>query len=196
MAHHARKIAAAPAKAGVEAEGVDYTTSDAAPGLKLFRCEPHRATLSMVGCGKRWREAQEATGAKAEEWHACRSCAIGAAHAGEDPVIYSWLFGAAICPRCRKGTTRMIGGRVCVGCRNREYELARGTNARGNVPVELLQRAPRARSYRLVVDGIARRETGVGVDLFEPVMQTMRTTKGSLAFAFGPTPSTRQGRLF
>lgn len=128
----------------------------------------------------------------------CRGCPIGAAHANRTHVEYSQYFGATICPRCRRGTTRMIQGRVCVSCRNREYEVERGANARGNVPVELLENRPHTVELRIEEGGRARHVRAHNVtDLFETVFQTLRTTRGVLAFGFqGPTGLLRQGRLF
>lgn len=184
----------APAGEPSEAEGVTYQANPLAPGLRFFRCEPYRATLSMPGCATRWRQAQEATGAAAESLTPCRGCKIGAAHAGERAVSYSALFGALICPRCRRGGSRMIGGRVCISCYNREREARAGKNARGTAPIKLQLRAV---EYREVVDGQARRVRAEGVvDLMEPVVQTLRTTKGETFFAFAGAMVTRQGRLF
>jgi hypothetical protein len=225
-----------------EAPGVAYTLSAAAPGLKLFRCEPFRATLTDKGCGARWREAQAALLTPAElaaleaaagvkdavkatmhgRWQAgarrahalaqnktdavkdsrasldtCRSCAIGAAHAGGTHVAYSRIFGASICPRCRKGATRMIGGRVCVSCYNRGRELAKGRNGRGNRPVELMARAPATLEIRIAINGMANAERVVAVDRAEVMIQTLRTTKGAVEFGYAPPAAQfTQGRLF
>jgi hypothetical protein len=196
---HARNITviARPANPPEDARGVVYAEDVAAPGLKFFRCDTHRANLSQRGCAERWITAQNAKGHAAERFAACRGCPIGAAHAGEQPVRYSWLYGQAICPRCRRGGFRMISNRICVSCRNREYELARGYNGRGNKPTELMAKAPRYFEMKIEIDGVARRKRGHGVDLQEPMLQALRTTKGDLAFAFqGPSAMLRQGRLF
>lgn len=179
-----------------DAEGVAYIADAAAPGLKFFRCDPLRANLSQGGCAQRWREAQAATGQLAERFQSCRGCAVGASHAGEDFVRYSPLYGVSICPRCRRGTTRMIGGRVCVSCYNRAREIQAGKNARGNTPVELLANAPRPVEFYLVVNGRARRARVEAVDLVEPILHILRTTKGEVAFGFAAPRTLRQGRLF
>lgn len=181
-----------------EAPGVTYASDTAAPGLKMFRCEAYRANLTMGGCAGRWREAQTATGERAERVQACRGCPIGAVHAGFAPIRYSPWFGLAICPRCGRGTTRMIGNRRCVSCYNRQRELAAGRNARGNAPVELLERPLHAVEIRLAVDATVRRvRDRESTGLAETIVQTLRTTKGELEFAFaGPERLLRQGRLF
>jgi hypothetical protein len=201
VAHHARKqveeLPEAPS-APQAAPGVAYVMDAAAPDLKMFRCEPYRATLSMKGCATRWREAQTATGEAADRFAACRGCPIGAPHAGYAPIRYSAKFGTAICPRCGAGTTRMIGNRRCVSCYNREREMKAGRNARGNAPVELMERPLHTVEARLVVDGVVRRlRHRDSSGLTETMIQTLRTTKGELAFAFaGPDRLLRQGRLF
>jgi hypothetical protein len=198
----------APVLHSRRATGVAYVE---AHGLAMFRCEPFRANLTMRGCGQRWLEAQSATGHAAERYETCRGCPIGAAHAGYDFVRYSPLYGAPICPRCRnekvdakkaggtinRGGLRMIGNRLCVSCYNRSNELRKGRNARGNLPVELMERTPRPIEFRLTVNGVARVARDSGVDTFEPMVQVLRTTKGEISFSFhGPASSLRQGRLF
>lgn len=182
----------------MEAPGVTYAVVTSAPGLKMFRCEPYRANLTMQGCGARWREAQTAGGEAADRVAHCRGCSIGALHAGFRPIAYSRWFGVSICPRCSKGTTRMIGGSRCVSCYNRERELRAGRNARGNKPVELLERPLHAVELRLVVDDEPRRvRHGPTTGLAETLIQILRTTKGEIGFGFiAPARSIRQGRLF
>jgi hypothetical protein len=188
VAHVKRKVEELPEapNAPAEAPGIVYTTTEHAPGLKLFRCEAYRATLSTVACAARWRKATDAYGELGDSLAKCKTCSIGACHAGRGLINYPTWYGAKICPRCRRGTTRMIHNRVCVSCRNREYELRNGKNARGNTPVELLQRPPRQLEFILEVDGVARREHAVGVDMLELLLQRSRTTKGKLAFARAP----------
>jgi len=212
---HARKqVAPLPPALGSarEADGVAYVVDAAAPGLKFFRCEAFRATLSVKGCATRWVEAQggaRARGAAANDavdalydarasLDRCRSCAIGAAHAGYTPIHYSPLFGASICPRCGRGTTRMIHGRRCISCYNREREMKAGRNARGNRPSELLQNPLRTVELRVAIDNTVRpirdRDT---TGAAETMVQLLRTTKGELGFGFaGSDRHLKQARLF
>ena len=177
-------------------------------GMRFFRCDRLAAKLTQPGCANRWIQAQEGTGGhrgpaafgakmRAEQLEPCRGCAVGALHAGHEPIRYSAHYGEMICPRCDKGTTRMIGGRTCVSCANRGYELKRGFNARGNVPVELLQRAPRLVSLRVQINGRALVRNVKAVSVKEVVLHTLRTTKGDLSFSWAPPSiNLRQGRLF
>lgn len=169
----------------VDAPGVAYTTSEHAPGVKLFPCAPYRATVSVRSCGARWLKAQEARGDLASTLSACRTCTIGACHAGRGPIRYSAHSRSSICPRCGRGTTRMIHNRACVSCYNRARELRLGRNARGNKPIELLQAPLHPVTVFLQVDGEVRRfrdrETS---GLTETMVQVLRTTTGEIAFAF------------
>lgn len=192
-----------------------YFTVAGAEALSFFRCEPHKATVSTKGCAGRWSEAQRLASSKPvrhvvgddlgmadlapqPRYDACRSCPLGAAHAGASHVKHSRFFQAAICSRCRRGSTRMIGGRFCPSCYNRNRELKVGRNARGNAPSELLIiRAPRPVEYRAEIDGVAMHVRTQGADLLEPVFQTLRTLRGAMTFGFqAPTAHLRQGRLF
>jgi hypothetical protein len=181
-----------------DAPGVDYVQSDLAPNLKLFHCAPFRAHLTQHGCASRWRQAQNATGHLGEALAPCRACPIGAHHAGRPFVWHSAHYAKPICPRCRNFNLRIIKGQVCVNCYNRAREVASGRNARGNLPTKLIANAPREFSLRISVNGIPRRVHAEGIDLLEPVIQTLRTTRGDLSFSFsapmGAGP--RQGRLF
>jgi hypothetical protein len=78
----------------------------------------------------------------------------------------------------------MIHNRRCVSCYNREREVRAGKNARGNTPVKLLERRPRRREFRLIVDGVGRPIRDRGVDVAEPMIQAIRITKGRIAFGW------------
>lgn len=173
--------------------GVSYR-SVAGLNRPVFDCGPHRAVLTTTTCARMWRQAQSAT--RSEERHlACRACPIGAGHAGETSVFYSRLYGTMICPRCGKGTTRMIRDRVCVSCRNREYEWNRGFNAKGAPITEM--RPLRPAELRYSIDGRpARFRTQLAVDTTEVVAHLLRTTRGKLSFGYqGTTRHLKQDRL-
>lgn len=187
-------------------EGVSYTSYDMAPGLLMFSCVRLGAVMSTGGCEKRWREAQapskrrildkDGNDLSPQGLDICRRCPVGAVHSGETPVHFSRLFGSDICPRCRKGATRMIGDRVCVNCYNRERERMAGRNARGNAPSRLVPL--RTVQYRVMVNGgshLVRADRVV--DMLEPMVQTFRKASGEPTFAFaGLTHGLRQGQLF
>ena len=44
------------------------------------------------------------------------------------------LKGTPVCARCHRTDLRLIGGNVCVGCKNCEYEWLKGRNSRDKPP--------------------------------------------------------------
>lgn len=170
----------------------------AAPEISenLFACDRLSARLTQAGCARRWEDAHLHSNAKNDALLPCRGCPLGAKHAGKPHVAYSAMYGASICPRCRKGTSRMIYNRTCVSCRNREYEAKTGRNSRGNKPIEVMQRLPRPHTFTVIRDGVVHRRVEYGVDMLEPMLQAMRTTRGALVFGFAGTGwRSAQGRL-
>lgn len=167
------------------------------PGLdrRFFRCDPHEATLSVEACAGMHVEAQTAIGDRADRLVACRSCPIGAAHAGSVLVHYGPLYRSMICPRCGKGTTRMIRRRKCVNCYNRQRELLAGCNAKGTAPSKMLPLGALDVSY--TVDGNARRyRTRYAIGRQEVIAHLLRTVPGKLMFGFqGSRERLRQGVL-
>jgi hypothetical protein len=189
-----------PLRKAIDAPGVAYTTTEAAPGLKLFSCTIFRGTFSTKTCAARWARAQVAKGEELDRLFRCRTCTIGACHAGYGEIRYSAHHASSICPRCGKGTMRMIGNRICVSCYNRSRELRSGKNARGNVPIELLQR-PLPRADVLVE--VAAEKNGVpsyevrrlrdreSSGVAEVMVHTLRTMTGVSAFGFAAPPLPR-----
>lgn len=132
---------------------VEYFSVELAPSLKMFRCEAMRATLSTSACAANWKAAhaqQEpvklAPGQQPRESHAlagerlwkCKTCPIGALHAGQEHASLSSLKGSLICGRCHRGAMRLVGAHLCVSCWNRERELIVGRNGKGRAPVKLV----------------------------------------------------------
>lgn len=166
-----------------EAAEIQYAEEAWAPGLRLFQCTTWRARLTTKACSARWREAQTAVLDRADELAKCRGCALGAGHAGYPPVRYSDYFQKKICAQCGRGGMRIVGNRLCVSCWNRRRELKLGRNARGNLPVELLERPLVAVEVVVEVDGTLRRirdpeTSGVA----ETMLQALRTMRGEIRF--------------
>ena len=172
------------------AAGVDYYSIDGVPG-RFFRCLPYRATLSISACAYRWRKAQRVRGDAAIPFEKCRTCPIGAAHAGEAVTYYSPLFGKPICCRCGKvSMRRMIGGRLCLSCYNREVEIRRGRNSKGNAPKKLAPLDRRTVRYAIDGAGVETFSLERSADLTELMVAVLRKVRGRVAFAFhgGPVP--------
>lgn len=98
--------------------------------------------LSTSACIKLWNSTQERRPDPWEGRHACLTCPIGAANAGQTKEQAEAIRASEslrrICPRCHRRASRLINGLHCVSCYNRAREVARGKNAKGNLPVEVL----------------------------------------------------------
>lgn len=146
--------------------------------LRTFTCEVYRAQLTVPGCAKRWHAGQ---GDKpSEAFDTCGRCPLGALHAGRPHVMVSPHYGTDLCPRCDRGGLRLIQGRVCVSCYNREGEVSKGKNARGNRPARARQLHPVR--LVLVVDNTPRPVEDEATRLSEVMCRTIRNTKGGVTF--------------
>ena len=162
-----------------DAPGVAYS---AFPGCqrRFFRCVAYSATLSREACRDRFLRAQDAKDDQLEPVVHCRTCAIGAAHAGRSVTFYSAHYRSIICPRCGKGTTRMIGNRRCVSCYNREREWKSGRNAKGTVPKHAKPVFRIGLEY--VIDGTRRTYRGEVASTTEAILNVLRTVPGAIGF--------------
>lgn len=162
------------------------------PGARYFRCQPLASTLSTDACARNWRASldQDSGG----RLHKCRTCPVGAVHAGETAASLSPLRGAKLCARCQTGSTRIISGWLCVSCYNREREFVLQRNARGRPPVGMppLHR----RALRVIEDGEARTvDRGLTVDLAELMTAALRDSRRSVVFVFDGRPAARFGQV-
>lgn len=108
--------------------GIEYRAADWTP-LPIFDCRPLRATLTTAACATQWKNAKEGS--------ACAACEVGKTHSKAlQPTAKRTAPGArpGTCLRCGRTDQRLIGGCVCVSCRNREYEWRKGRNAKGKPP--------------------------------------------------------------
>jgi hypothetical protein len=124
--------------------GVAYRTIPEMPGATFFDCSRLHAGLTTRACTDMWRAANQA---RSERHTACRSCFVGATHAGVSNASRSPIRNAMVCGRCGRGATRLIKKHLCVSCANRQYELIKGRNARGMVPTKLAPLAARRVLY-------------------------------------------------
>jgi len=125
----------------------------------------------------------------------CVGCAIGAAHAGDTaPQKKERVVGSLTCARCHQQAARLVCGGICVSCKNREWEVAKGKNAKGLPPhpvdrfwddegpdtkVLVMHRV----ELSVSVDGKARPVVMNAVaDTLEAVLRLSRTTKGVISF--------------
>ena len=110
----------------------------------MFTCERQRARLSVPGCIRMWKSAQAERPAPWQGTHHCLTCPIGAAHAGQKPeeAVHKRAEEAVrlFCPRCQRQAMRLIHGLSCISCFNRQREMIRGKNAKGNPPIVIMAR--------------------------------------------------------
>ena len=116
-----------------------------APHLQLFRCHAQHLDLSREACASFHLRRHTV---------ACARCPIGAAHAGRSaPPRHQ---GESTCARCERIGQRIVRGRLCVSCFNREAEVERGYNRKGVPPQLVLYAADLLVSGPPPVIGFAR----------------------------------------
>jgi hypothetical protein len=84
---------------------------------------------------------------------------------------------------------RLIGGNVCVSCKNREYEWIRGRNARGKAPLN----HPALERRRVCVrrgDRVSVVERGLTASVLEIVVEVLRDSSTRVVFGLG------KGRIY
>jgi len=112
---------------------------------QYFRCPFGVAKLlSTKACAGLYCEAMSPKGLRDGLRIACRSCEVGASHAGVSVTTASSsrFLGTMTCSRCQKQATRLIRKSLCVGCYNREIEFLKGRNAKGGKPIHAKPVAP------------------------------------------------------
>lgn len=126
-----------------------------------FDCEKLSARLSIQTCAQKYKAQKE--------FSVCKTCPIGAKHAGVKIVN---TISRAVCARCFKSASRLIRGAVCVSCYNREREYIKGKNAKGMFPVMAKKVYPVEASY--IVDGEIKKSTVMVVDRIELSITILR----------------------
>lgn len=119
---------------------VAYFSHPGAPG-RYFTCERY-GTMSTDACSKNYATAPSV--ARDGRLGGCIGCQIGALHHGGHLTRSSGGNQPGWCARCRrapddyKGSgvsrVRLVNGGICVSCANRQYEVAKGADAKGAVP--------------------------------------------------------------
>ena len=105
--------------------------------LEMFACAKRRLSLTRRGCAALWTSAKQKPPAPWDSRAACVGCNVGARHAGQpeapelSAAVEAWR---RVCPRCRRVAFRMIAGRLCVSCYNRDREVAIGCDRKGSRP--------------------------------------------------------------
>ena len=107
------------------------------------------------------------------------------------------LKGTLTCARCHRTSGRLIGRHVCVSCKNREYEVMRGANAKGTAPVKAGRLDPRRLTFNANGD-LRQVRMQVSADMDELIVATLRDSRNRVSFAYNSRPpaAVRQARLW
>ncbi len=113
--------------------------------------------LTVRGCATVWQSTRTKKPDPWEGRHSCVGCDVGRANAGLPPVTTSAGRAAwsNVCARCWNISDRLIGGKHCPSCYNRQREAIIGRNAKG-VPPRLMAML-HSQHMTLVADGKMRR---------------------------------------
>lgn len=120
---------------------VRFLSPDFAPHLPLFHCARHACDLSVSACAHNHVAAR---------MFACSGCAVGRQHAVAAGLLSARAapvrsaLDAARCCRCMRSASRLVHGKLCVSCFNREREFIRGRNAKGTALQKLVLRTASA----------------------------------------------------
>lgn len=92
--------------------------------------------------------------------------------------------GLGVCSRCQRTDLRLIGGNVCVGCKNREYEWVKGCNAKGKFPI--CHPPMHRRRVNVCAGGVARAVVrDLTVSTLELVVEALRDSPTRVVFGLG-----------
>lgn len=163
------------------------------PGKPHFNCTKLSATLSVSSCAMMWRQANHDN---VERLQRCKTCPIGATHAGETAASMSPLMGQCVCGRCHRTATRLIGKHLCISCWNRQREWVIGRNSKGTKPVRMAPLGTRTVRY-FAAGEPAKHSIELTADTIEVVVAILRDCKKRVQFAFHGMPNgIQQARLF
>jgi hypothetical protein len=161
---------------------IEYFEVPEMPGKRMFTCTAMRASLRVDACKEMWAKANAKDAP--ERLHKCKQCPIGAMHVGVVDQAMNRVRGSATCSRCHRTDMRLIGGNICVCCKNREYEWVKGKNGRGKFPVThpMLNK----RVVRYVVAGEVRVLTRVlTASMDELTVELLRDCDKRVVFGLG-----------
>jgi hypothetical protein len=167
-------------------EPIEYIEIPGAPG-KYFVCPrmPGNATLSATACASQFTVARYARQDEERDTrHYCRNCPTGAMHAGIDDFVPRTKFQESTeCVRCGNTGRRLIGASVCISCKNREYEVLKGRNAKGTKPIHCAVVYP---MQALVRDGKrrAKLQQFIATGMLEVILAAAKRSKDRAIVGF------------
>lgn len=171
-----------------------YFEREEVPGKLAFRCDRLSATLSVDSCTVMWRQANHDN---VERLGRCKTCPVGAVHAGETAASMSPMMGQCVCARCHRTSGRLIGKHLCVSCFNRQREWIIGKNSKGSKPVKMVPLVRRSIRFRRGGEPMIK-VIDLSANVHELIVAVLRDSKKIVQFSFyGAQPSNfTQARLF
>jgi hypothetical protein len=173
--------------AGVK--GAGSTAGGHMADLEMFICARMALRLTRKGCAALWTSARQKPPAPWDGRAACVGCNVGARNAGQPDVpeivaaVDAWR---RVCPRCRRVSLRMIRGRLCISCYNRDREVRIGHNAKGG-RIRLAAKLHPAALQVVSEDGPRTIRLPSVLDLSEVMILAARKATGPLFFTL-PAP--------
>lgn len=152
--------------------------------LELFVCDRHQSLrLTPGACASSWKFAKTLPADSSLSATKCKGCHVGARNAGErveESLEVDQL--DKLCARCGRGAKKMVYGKICVSCANRQYEFIKGKNARGNRPTGIPYLVSRA--ARLMLTAPRQLELEYVACGAEAWLSMMREAKADAYLAF------------
>lgn len=104
--------------------------------IQLFTCPRHPGELRITlnACAELWRRWNTVT--HVDKTSHCQGCALGAKHAQAPLPLQARLALRPTCACCGRSDLRYVPSRaLCISCYNRQREILRGRDRRGNALV-------------------------------------------------------------
>lgn len=164
-----------------QAMNIEYFELPELPGHEFFNCDRCCGTFQTSSCAAMWRIANSKRRSEANA--KCRSCPIGAVHAGEGDGQGSRIYGVDLCARCNRVGMRLIHSDICVSCWNRAREVIVGKNARGRIPLN----HPPISHYRITIltgNRLVVVDREHAIDTVELIVAALRDNARRVLFGF------------
>ena len=103
----------------------------------LFTCAGRQLRLTPAGCARLYNSTLLDPPQPWEGRAACIGCTMGARNAGghvnaAELAAKAWT---GCCQRCQIRDSRIINGRLCASCYNRDLEAKKGADRKGHRPI-------------------------------------------------------------
>lgn len=105
-------------------------------GPETIQCDRQQMRLSASACSRLYASTLIKKPDAWEGRHHCVGCPVGAGHAGliVNLVAMASADLASLCSRCTRQSERIVAGRHCPSCYNRDREARLGRNCKGGTP--------------------------------------------------------------